>query len=260
MISGTTRFVPLLAHPCRHVRTPGVFNAECAGRGIDMAMVPLDVRPDMLAQTIAALRAMENLAGMVITIPHKTEVAQYCDRLTGAAEMLGVCNIIRRETDGSLTGAMFDGEGFVAGLRHRGHDPAGRRVLLIGAGGAASGLAHALAGAGVARLTIANRSAEKAELLVGQLAAVFPGVDIGAGPADPAGYDLVINGTSLGMHAGDALPVDPDRLGPGTLVAEVVMQPDVTPLLAAAEARGCRIHKGINMIEQQVRLLVDFLI
>lgn len=260
MISGTTRFVPLLAHPCRHVRTPGVFNAECARRGIDMAMVPLDVRPDMLAQTIAALGAMENLAGMVITIPHKTEVAQYCDRLTGATEMLGVCNIIRRETDGSLTGAMFDGEGFVAGLRHRGHDPAGRRVLLIGAGGAASGLAHALAGAGVARLTIANRSAEKAEMLMGQLAAVFPGVDISAGPADPAGYDLVINGTSLGMHAGDALPVDPDRLSLGTLVAEVVMQPDVTPLLAAAEARGCRIHKGINMIEQQVRLLVDFLI
>lgn len=260
MISGTTRFVPLLAHPCRHVRTPGVFNAECAGRGIDMAMVPLDVRPDMLAQTVAALRAMDNLAGMVITIPHKTEVAQYCDRLTGATEMLGVCNIIRREGDGSLTGAMFDGEGFVAGLRHRGHDPAGRRVLLIGAGGAASGLAHALAGAGVARLTIANRSTEKAEILVDQLAAVFPGTDIGAGPADPAGYDLVINGTSLGMHAGDALPVDPDRLDAGTLVAEVVMQPDVTPLLAAAEARGCRIHKGINMIEQQVRLLVDFLI
>ncbi|MFO1165116.1 MAG: hypothetical protein U1E55_08075 [Paracoccus sp. (in: a-proteobacteria)] len=184
---------------------------------VDMVMVPLDVRPDMLAQTIAALRAMENLAGMVITIPHKTEVAQYCDRLTGAAEMLGVCNIIRRETDGSLTGAMFDGEGFVAGLRHRGHDPAGRRVLLIGAGGAASGLAHALAGAGVARLTIANRSAEKAETLARQLKAVFPGVDIGAGPADPAGYDLVINGTSLGMHAGDALPVDPDRLDAGTL-------------------------------------------
>ncbi len=260
MISGTTRFVPLLAHPCRHVRTPGVFNAECAGRELDMVMVPLDVRPDMLAQTIAALRAMDNLAGMVITIPHKTEVAQYCDRLTGAAQMLGVCNIIRREADGTLTGAMFDGEGFVAGLRHRGHDPAGQRVLLIGAGGAASGLAHALAGAGVARLTIANRSAEKAEMLMGQLAAVFPGVDISAGPADPAGYDLVINGTSLGMHAGDALPVDPDRLSPGTLVAEVVMQPDVTPLLAAAEARGCRIHKGINMIEQQVRLLVDFLI
>lgn len=75
-------------------------------------------------------------------------------------------------------------------------------------------------------------------MLMGQLAAVFPGVDISAGPADPAGYDLVINGTSLGMHAGDALPVDPDRLSLGTLVAEVVMQPDVTPLLAAAGRRA----------------------
>ncbi len=259
MISGTTRFAPLLAHPSRHVRTPGVFNAECARRDLDMVMVPLDVRPDMLAPTIGALRTVANLAGFVITIPHKTEAAALCDRLTGAAEMLGVCNIIRRESDGSLTGAMFDGEGFVAGLRHEGHDPRGRRVLLIGAGGAASGLAHALAQAGAARLTIANRSAAKAQLLVGQLQAAFPGADIGTGPADPQGYDLVVNGTSLGMHPGDALPFDPDRLSPGTLVAEVVMQPDVTPVLEAAQLRGCRIHKGIHMIEQQVRLLVDFL-
>ncbi len=259
MITGTTRFTPLLAHPSRHVRTPGVFNAECAARGLDMVMVPLDVTPAGLAATVAALRGVANLAGMVVTIPHKGAVAALCDRLTGAAEMLGVCNIIRREPDGSLTGAMFDGEGFVAGLRQEGYEPSGKSVLLVGAGGAAAGLAHALAAAGVARLTIANRSPDKAEALASDLRAVFPGVNIGAGPADPAGYDLAINGTSLGMHEGDALPFDAARLLPGTLVAEVVMQPDVTPLLTAAAARGCRVHKGVHMITAQVRLLVDFL-
>ncbi|OHC49921.1 MAG: shikimate dehydrogenase [Rhodobacteraceae bacterium GWF1_65_7] len=259
MITGTTRFAPILAHPCRHVRTPAVFNAECAARGLDLVMAPLDVAPAMLAPTVTALQAVENLAGMVITIPHKTAVAALCDRLIGAAEMLGVCNILRRERDGSLTGAMFDGEGFVAGLRYQGHDPAGRRVLLLGAGGAAAGLAHALTSAGVAGLTIANRSLAKAEDLAAQLRHAFPRAQIAAGAADPRGFDLVINGTSLGMHTGDALPVNPDLLEPGTLVAEVVMQPDVTPLLAAAEARGCQTHKGIHMIEQQIRLLVDFL-
>ncbi|SEO22198.1 shikimate dehydrogenase [Gemmobacter aquatilis] len=259
MITGTTRFAPLLAHPCRHVRTPKVFNAECAARQIDMVMLPLDVQPQMLQPTVAALRAVGNLAGMVVTIPHKTAIATLCDRLTGAAALVGACNIVRREADGSLTGGMFDGEGFVAGLRHQDHDPAGRRVLLIGAGGAASGVAHALVAAGVDSLTIANRSAEKAALLVEQLRSAFPQARLGIGPANPRGHDLVINGTSLGMHEGDALPLDPDRLSPGTLVAEVVMQPDVTPLLRAAEARGLAIHKGLHMVEQQVGLLVDFL-
>ncbi len=260
MITGTTRFVPILAHPCRHVRTPGIFNAECAAREIDMAMVPMDVAPERLEAMVAALRGVENLAGMVVTIPHKAAIAAFCDRLTDAAAMLGVCNIIRREADGRLTGAMFDGEGFVAGLREQGHEPRGKSVLLVGAGGAAAGLAHALAGAGVGRLTLANRSPAKAEALAAALGAAFPGITVDLGPMDPAGYDIAVNGTSLGMHAGDPLPFDPARLSPGTLVAEVVMQPDVTPLLTAAAARGCPTHKGLHMITAQVRLLVDFLL
>lgn len=259
MISGKTRFVPLLAHPARHVRTPGLFNAECVRRGLDMIMVPLDVRPDMLEHTVDNFRAMENVAGMVITIPHKGSVATLCDRKVGAADLVGACNIVRRENDGSLTGGMFDGEGFVAGLRHQGFEPKQLRVLLVGAGGAASGVAHALLQAGVAELTIANRSRDKAEHLAGQLTRVFPDAKISAGAPDPTGFDLVVNGTALGMHEGDALPVAVERLERGTIVAEVIMQPDMTPLLIDAEARGCRVHKGIHMIEQQVRLLVDFL-
>ncbi len=259
MISGKTRFVPLLAHPAQHVRTPSRFNAECERQGLDMIMMPLDVRPDMLDQTVASFRAIANIAGMVITIPHKASAARLCDRRVGAATLVDACNIIRREADGSLTGGMFDGEGFVAGLRHQGHDPAGFRTLLIGAGGAASGVGHALLGAGVMDLTIANRSLHKAEHLARQLAGAFPDASVVAAAADPAGYDLVVNGTALGMHENDALPIDVDRLDKGTIVAEVVMQPDMTPLLIAAEKRGCHIHKGIHMIEQQVRLLVDFL-
>lgn len=259
MITGNTRFVPLLAHPCRHVRTPPPFNAECVRRGLDMTMVPLDVPPLALDETVKALRQIGNLAGLVVTIPHKTAIAALCDRLEGAAAMLGVCNVVRREADGSLTGAMFDGEGFVAGLRHQGHAVQGRHALIVGAGGAASGVAYALLAAGVASLTIANRSPDKAETLVAQLHAAFPQARVITGTADAPHYDLVINGTALGMHDGDALPVDPTRLRPGALVAEVVMQPDVTALLTAAQARGCIIHKGIHMVEQQVRLLVDFL-
>jgi shikimate dehydrogenase len=167
--------------------------------------------------------------------------------------------VVRRDADGTLTGGMFDGEGFVAGLRHGGLDVAGRDALLLGAGGAASGIAHAVVSHGVNRLTIANRSMEKAQQLANLLQPHFPAQRISAGLPDAAHADLVINGTSLGMHEEDPLPIDISLLRPGTVVAEVVMQPDVTPLLQAAAARGCIIHKGIHMVQQQVQLLVDFL-
>jgi len=259
MITGHTRFAPLLAHPSTHVRTPGVFNAACAARQVDMVMVPLDVPPAALPDIVASLRAVANLAGFVVTIPHKTPIAALCDRLVGAAEMLGVCNVVRKEADGTLTGAMFDGEGFVAGLRHCGHDPAGRKILLLGAGGAASGVAHALVAAGVGQLSIRNRSMAKAAQLADMLKSQFPGADIRLDAGEPEAHDLVVNGTSLGMKPADPLPVDVGSLAEGTLVAEVVMQPDITPLLAAAAARGLATHKGINMVEQQVNLLIDFL-
>lgn len=259
MITGHTRFAPLLAHPSTHVRTPGVFNAACAARQVDMVMVPLDVPPAALPGVVGSLRRVANLAGFVVTIPHKTPIAALCDRLVGAAAMLGVCNVVRKESDGTLTGAMFDGEGFVAGLRHCGHDPAGQRALLLGAGGAASGVAHALVAAGVARLTIRNRSRDRAEHLARLLAGQFPQADIRVTDGGDEPHDLVVNGTSLGMQPADPLPQDPDSLPGGALVAEVVMQPDITPFLAAAQARGHRVHKGIHMVEQQVHLLIDFL-
>jgi len=259
MVTGKTRFVPLLAHPIHHVRTPPLFNAECEQRELDMIMVPLNVRPDMLEQAINAFRAMDNVAGMVVTIPHKASIAELCDKKIGAANLVGACNIVRRESDGCLTGAMFDGEGFVAGLKHCDNDPVGRRTLLVGAGGAASGIGYALLNSGVDELTIANRSMEKAEKLADYLGSIFPRAKVGYAPPDPKGFDLIINGTALGMHFDDPLPINVDRLDSNSLVAEVVMQPDMTPLLVAAEKRGCRIHKGIHMIEQQVRLLVDFL-
>lgn len=259
MITGHTRFAPLLAHPSTHVRTPGVFNAACTKRQVDMVMVPLDVPPASLPGIVGSLRTVANLAGFVVTIPHKTPIAALCDRLVGAAAMLEVCNVVRKESDGTLTGAMFDGEGFVAGLKHCGHDPAGINVLLIGAGGAASGVAHALIANGAARLTIRNRSRDKAEHLASLLTGQFPQADIRVDDDVSEPHDLVVNGTSLGMKPSDPLPLDLDSLPKGALVAEVVMQPDVTRFLAEAQARGHAIHKGIHMVEQQVNLLIDFL-
>jgi hypothetical protein len=149
-----------------------------------------------------------------------------CDTVSERARLAGAVNVVRKEADGALAGDLLDGEGFAAGLEQAGVALAGKRAFLAGAGGAASAIAFALAERGVARLTIANRSQDKAEALARRLAPLFPDLALSteAGPED---HDIAINATSLGLKEGDPLPFDPARLPAGALVAEVVMQPDI---------------------------------
>jgi shikimate dehydrogenase len=257
-ISGHTRLVVILAHPVGHVRTPSALNAHFAALGRDAVLVPMQVGPEDLSAVVAALRRVENLGGIVVTVPHKEAIAALCDTLTEAARIVGAVNVIRREPDGRLTGGQFDGEGFRAGLVAAGHDPRGRRVWMVGAGGAAAGIGYALLRNGAAALTIHNRNVARAEALATRLAAALPDARVSVCGPDPAGHDIVVNATSLGLKPDDPLPVDARLLQPGMLVAEVVMQPDVTALLDAAKARGCATHRGLHMLTEQVPILADF--
>ncbi|MFA7437508.1 shikimate dehydrogenase [Castellaniella sp.] len=258
-ITGNTRLCAILADPVAQVRTPQALNDYFAAHGTDAVLVPIHVAPDHLEAVLQGLRHMQNLDGFVVTVPHKQAICALCDELGAAARAVGAVNTVHRTPDGRLLGDTFDGAGFVAGLRDQGHDPAGRRALLLGAGGAASSVAFALVEAGVARLTIANRTAAKAQRLVDILQRAWPAAEVRVGPADPADHDLVVNATSLGMRPGDPLPLDAARLRPGTLVAEVIMKPRETALLQAARARGCEIHHGHHMLAQQVALIARFL-
>lgn len=259
-ITGTTRVIGIIADPIGHVRTPQVMNARFAEAGIDAVVVPVHVGADGLSALWSGLRQMRNLSGLIVTVPHKLAVTALCDELLPNARLVGAANAIHRLDDGRFVGEMFDGLGFVEGLRRQNRDPKGRRALLLGAGGAASAIAFALAAAGVARLSIANRSAEKARRLAEQVAAAFPAVDVAAAAPDPAGHDLIINGTSLGLQPDDALPLDPASLTSGMTVAEVIMQPARTRLLDAAASRGCVTHEGLHMLQSQIDLLARFVL
>jgi shikimate dehydrogenase len=250
-ISGHTRLVVILAHPIDHVRTPSVMNAHFTDIGRDAVLVPMHVAPGELAGAVQALRGVQNLGGIIVTVPHKEVIANLCDRLTEPARLVGAVNAIRREADGSLTGGQFDGEGFVAGLRAAGHEVRGRRVWMAGIG-------FALLRHGVAALTIHNRTAARAEALAIRLGAACPGAAVATGGADPEGHDIVVNATSLGLEETDALPIDPACLTPGMLAAEVIMQPEVTRFLEEAAARGCPTHPGLPMLIQQIPILADF--
>lgn len=258
-ISGHTRIYGILADPVHHIRTPQPLNALMRERGHDGVMVPFHVGAADLATVVAALKCMKTLGGFVVTVPHKTAIVALCDEVSERVRLVGASNCVRREADGRLVGEVLDGLGFVAGLRREGFALESRRVLLLGAGGAANAIAFALAEAGIASLAIANRTRAKSEDLAQRLAKAFPRLTVTLDDADPAGHDIVVNGTSLGLAEGDPLPVDVSRLSDRQIVAEVIMQPRVTALLAAAEARGCRIHYGAPMLECQLEMMANFM-
>ncbi|WAP66775.1 shikimate dehydrogenase family protein [Jiella pelagia] len=264
-IDGTTSVLVHLAYPAAHLKTPQLFNPRCEERGLNAVLVPWQVAPAHLAEMMDALRQAESVAGAIVTIPHKETSAALCDRLEGVAAILKVANVIKRHRDGSLVGRILDGEGFVGGLRRSGIDPAGSKVLIVGAGGVALAIAAALVEAGAARIEVCNRTRQRAEDMIERLSRLALERDIAPelGIADEpsaAGFDLVINATSLGMHAGDPLPVQTETIGPGMTVAEVIMAPAVTPLLEAAAERGATVVPGREMLLGQIDPFIDFLL
>lgn len=258
-ITGRTVLCAVLADPILHVKTPDAINNLLRDRGIDGVMVPMHVGPGELASVVAGLKGMRNFAGFIATVPHKSAMTALCDDVSERARAVGAVNVVRRTADGKLVGDMFDGLGFTEGLRQAGIELAGRSVYLAGAGDAASAIAFALVAAGVSRLTIANRTRARSEALVERLSKQESGVPIAIGTSDSAGHDIVVNGTSLGLHAGDPLPLDVSRLDARQTVAEIIMNPERTPLLAAAQARGCRVQPGWPMLACQLGMMADFM-
>lgn len=264
-ITGKTALYGILAHPIDHVRAPSVFNPRYEQHGIDAVMVPFHVHPDGLAAVVAGMKAMRNLGGLTVTVPHKVTIAALCDELGASGRRVGAANAVRFEDgpDGTrrMVGDNFDGQGYVAGMKAGGFDFAGKHVLQLGAGGAGMAIAFAVADAGAASLSIANRTEAKAEALAHRVHDAFPGCVARGLPADadPAGYDLVINTTSLGLHDGDKLPVDVGRLDPATVVSEIIMIPEETALLKAAKARGHKVHYGRPMLDEQIKLIAAFI-
>ena len=259
MITGTTRLYAIIGDPIAHVRTPMAFNDYFLARKIDAACLPIHIGRDDLPRGWAGLKSIANLDGFIVTAPHKAESARLCDRLEGDGLHTRVVNTVRREPDGGFSGTLLDGRGFVSGLIKQGHRVKGQRFYMAGAGGAGTALAYALADGGAVALTIHNRTRSRAERLVAEVGAAFPGIDVRVGTADAGGHAIVVNATSLGLKPDDGHSFDLASADPSALVAEVVMKPDMTPLLIAAEQRGHAIHFGIHMLNSQLDLMMQFL-
>jgi shikimate dehydrogenase len=258
VIRGTTRLLVHLGDPIAPVKAPMIYNPYFERQAIDVVVVPMGVSPDDYPVTLRTLFRVTNLIGAIITMPHKRSTVALLDDCSPLVRVAGACNAIVRRPDGTLFGDLFDGLGLVRGLSRNGFQVTGARCLVVGAGGAGSAIAAALATAGAGALAICDIVPHHAEALIARLRQHHPHIESVAGSSDPSGFDLVVNASSAGMAADDRLPVDISRLPATAFVAEVVMNPAVTPLLAAARARGCRTQPGVDMLFEQIPLYLEF--
>lgn len=253
------RLYPVLGDPIAQVHTPGLINPVFARYGIDIVSVPLHVPAERFDTAWNLLRMTENVAGIATTVPHKISAAQRCDRLSGAAMAVGAVNTSRREADGTMHGALFDGIGFVNGLGDARGMLRGARVILVGAGGAGRAIAHALADMGIARLEIVDLSRQAAEAT-----ATMVDRTAGSGVArlcegEPGEFDLLINASPVGLRPGEVFPLSLAGLGPGRHVADIASFGAGTPLLATAREAGCSVSDGTDMLEAQLGLVAGFI-
>jgi shikimate dehydrogenase len=237
-ISGTTKLIVHLGYPTESFKAPMIYNPYFAKHGIDAVVVPLGCKAEDYGQFLRLVFNLSNIHGALVTMPHKVTTVALLDDASTTVKVAGACNAVRLGAGGRLEGDMFDGEGFVRGVLRKGRTLKGARVLMSGCGGVGSAIAASLANAGVSLLGLHDAHAPMMEALAERLRANYPGLELRTASNDPAGFDVVVNATPLGMRDGDPLPFDVSRIAPSTFVGEVVMKTEITPFLAAARARG----------------------
>ena len=258
MITGNTEIIAHIGFPTHAFKAPMIYNPWFEKAGVNAIVVPMGCQTPDYPDFLRSVFKLTNIRGALITMPHKVTTVGLLDEVLPTAAIAGACNAVRRTAAGKLQGDMFDGEGFVRGVRRKGCALEGANVLVVGCGGVGSAIAASLAAAGVGAISLFDARTESALGLGRRLTAHYPKLKVSTGSNDPAGFDLVVNGTPMGMNEGDAMPMDVSRIAPGTFVGEVVMKTEMTAFLKAVQARGCRFQIGSDMLFEQIPAYLEF--
>jgi shikimate dehydrogenase len=258
VISGKTLLLAHLGYPTETFKAPLIYNPWFEKVGIYAVVVPMGVNAEDYPAFFKSLFRLSNIRGALVTMPHKVTTVDLVDEVSTVVKVAGSCNAVLRRDDGRLVGGMFDGAGFTRGLRRKAFSVAGTACLVVGAGGVGSAIAASLAAEGPRSIALYDTATATAEALATRLRRHYSEVDVQVRSNDPAGYDLVVNATPLGMRSGDPLPFDPARLDRSTFVGEVILKKAMTPLLEAAAARGCRFQIGTDMLFEQIPAYLEF--
>jgi shikimate dehydrogenase len=257
MIDGSTRLFFIVGDPIEQVKSPEAFNRVFKAAGMNAVLLPLNVDTGGIDAFLEGLKQARNVDGVVLTVPHKFAGYRHCDEPSERSRFLQVANVLRPGPDGRWQGDMVDGLGYVAALRRAGCEIEGRRVLLVGAGGAGCAIAEALVGAGARSIMVHDENPGRRDALVRLLAGLGKAT-VSPGGRDPSGADIVINATPMGMRPEDPLPVSVEDLASSMFVGDVITVPVVSPLLQAARERGCRTMTGPQMYDGVLELMLEF--
>ncbi len=258
LINGHTEIIPHIGFPTHAFKAPMIYNPYFEQQGINALVVPMGCRVEDYPTFLRSVFKLSNIRGALITMPHKVTTIELVDELSPAAAIAGACNAVRLGPDGQLQGDMFDGEGFVRGVLRKGFMLQGATVMVVGSGGVGSAIAASLAAAGIAAISLYDVNMTSAEALGDRLKTHYPALQVRTGSNDPSGHDLVANATPMGMNEGDALPMDVARIAPSTFVGEVVMRTEMTAFLSAAQARGCPVQIGTDMLYEQIPAYLEY--
>jgi shikimate dehydrogenase len=256
LVDGSTRLLGVVGDPIAQVRAPAVWTALFRYNAVNAVCVPMHVPPVALRTFFAGIRSLRNLHGLIVTIPHKPVALGLVDHASPRARQVGAVNVVVVQDDGQTRGDILDGVGFVTALRSRGQQIAGKRALVVGSGGVGSAIAFALAEAGARELAVSDIADSRARGLAARLQTAGFRADVSS--PDPAGFELVVNATPLGMRPDDPLPLDCSRLESSAIVGDVVIHAGLTPVLAAARERGCYVQPGTLMTDYQIAGMAEF--
>lgn len=242
-ITGKTRITGLFGYPVEHTLSPAMHNAAFEHLGLDYCYLPFLVHPNSLGKAVDSIRAL-SMAGVNVTVPHKEAVISFLNDVNEEACFIGAVNtVVNRE--GRLTGHNTDGRGFMRSLEENGIPVAGNKVLVVGAGGASRAVGYYISEK-AASLAIHDIDRNKLHKLVSDLSNIRKNVMALTQIDDPAGFDIIINATPLGLRKGDPSPVDISALSPTQTVCDLIYKR--TSLLDLAAQKGCRTMDGLGML------------
>ena len=233
LITGHTRFIAHIGMPTHSFKAPMIYNPYFEQADIDVVVVPMGCDVQDFDAFLPLLFKQHNIAGALITMPHKVAVVDLLDHATASVQICGACNAVKR-------------------------DKKGRSALIIGAGGVGSAIAASIAAEGAARIGLYDTEATRATGLGRRLQHHYPDLVVTVGSNDPTGWDVVVNATPLGMVKSDPMPLDVDKLSADTFVGEVVMTSEMTAFLSAAAARGCQTQIGTDMLFEMIPAYLEF--
>ena len=255
MISGKTKIFGIFGYPVEHTFSPGMHNAAFKKLGMDACYVPFAVHPERLGEAARAILPL-GLGGLNVTVPHKEKIIPYLDELSEEARLIGAVNTIEVR-QGRLVGHNTDGRGFLRSLKENaGFSPTGKKVLIIGSGGAARAVGFSLALAGAGKMVFRDLDIRKADLLVNEIrektgADALSLHDEGSLALHAADADCLINATPLGMKRTDPSPIRGELILKKHLVCDLVYNPPETLLLRTAKLRGAKRLAGRGMLLYQ---------